>query len=74
LYRKYFSLVDVADGYWYASAEAHRVENWSGKLVLAMLKFFINNTWVLYSTHKAMKLDIYRRQLANILAKWDCKY
>jgi hypothetical protein len=71
MYRNLFCLVDVADGYWYASAESHKFHEWSGKFMISVLKFFINNTWCLACSEKATKLDVFRAKVADLFSEWE---
>lgn len=70
-YRNLFSLVDVADGYWYAVAETHKINHWSGKFILSIMKFFINNLWCLFCNENAVNLGVFREKMADLMANWE---
>ncbi len=71
VYKNFFSLVDVADGYWYVSAESHIIKNWTSKMIISIMKFFINNMWCLYCSKKAQNLRVFRANMASVLAEWE---
>ena len=45
-YREYFNLVDLADGHWYSVEEHHSHRRWECKMLLAILRSAVANTWV----------------------------
>ena len=45
-YKEYFNLVDLANHCWYYVEEHHRHQRWEAKMVLAMLRTAVANTWV----------------------------
>jgi hypothetical protein len=67
-YRKWFNLIDLADGYWYGVADHHRNERWKSKMILAICKFFIINVWVLSTCHEFKMWTRFRESLASDLA------
>ena len=69
-YKNFFSLVDVADGYWYATVESHSFQHWTAKMLISIMKFFIDNMWSLYCSKKATTIHVFRRKVAEVLAEW----
>ena len=45
LYRESFNLVDLLDRRWYSVEEHHGHQSWKGKMILAILRFAMINTW-----------------------------
>lgn len=64
VYRSFFNVIDLADGYWYAVADHHPIQQWEAKLLYVILKYVVMNVWVHHQTHKVVTWMDARRQLA----------
>lgn len=68
-YKKHFNLVDLANRQWYSFNESHGNHNWRSKLLIAIMRYFIANVWVLHLPVECETIEEFRHSLACDLVK-----
>lgn len=70
-YKQWFNLVDLVDRRWYAVEEHHGRHQWKTKMLLALLRMAVYNSWVYWNTFYPRDWLYYRQQLAQRLMKYE---
>ena len=69
LYKDWFNLVDIGDGYWYDIQESHKNTCWKSKMIFSIMCFFMLNVWVLSCTTEFKLWINFQKELAAEITK-----
>lgn len=69
VYREWFNLVDLTNGYWYKMWDRHANQKWKSKFLLSIMKYFVINTWTWTSTQRYESWLDFRTNLAAELVQ-----
>jgi len=66
-YKEWFNLVDLEDGYWYDTQDAHKNQSWKSKMIFAIMLYFIVNVWTISIQEEFKSLIDFRFDLAEYM-------